>query len=299
VIDRQPLGNVLVATDFSAAATSAVERAARLPIDAGSTLTVLHVVAPDHRPEDRATAERALRDAASVAADSAARSGRKDIDVFPRLVEGTPFVEIIRAARHGRNELIVVGRRGEWTLRELLLGSTAERVVRKSDTSVLVVAARPATLDYEKPLVAVDCSATSRRAVELAWRLAHPGLKALEIVHAYWTLPESAIRRVGFSHNDAVECRLEDRRRAQAAVESFAAAELAATPTTLLLEEGDARRVILDVAAHRGADLLAVGTHGRSGLAYVLLGTVAEAVIRRAHCDVLVARAVGLTFALP
>ena len=65
-----------------------------------------------------------------------------------------------------------------------------------------------------------------------------------------------------------------------------------------MLQEGDARQVILDVAAERAADLVALGTHGRSGVAHVLLGSVAEAVIRAAGCDVLVARAVG-PFTLP
>ncbi|HZP42431.1 MAG TPA: universal stress protein [Candidatus Binatia bacterium] len=56
---------------------------------------------------------------------------------------------------------------------------------------------------------------------------------------------------------------------------------------------------MLDVAAERDADLLALGTHGRSGLAHVLLGSVAEAVIRAARCDVLVARAAGAAVEVP
>ena len=84
---------------------------------------------------------------------------------------GYPFVEIIREARRGHNELVVIGRHGWRTFREILLGSTAERVIRTSDTSILVVAARPSA-PYERPLVAVDCSETSRSAMKLAWQLA-------------------------------------------------------------------------------------------------------------------------------
>jgi nucleotide-binding universal stress UspA family protein len=269
--ERRPLGNVLVATDFSGAATSAVERAARLPISPGSALTILHVLPPGCRPEDRADAERALGYAVSVARDVAARAGRKDVDVFPRLVEGTPFVEIIRTARHGRNELIVIGRHGERTFRELLLGSTAERVIRKGDTSILVVASRLAA-PYERPLVALDCSDTSRRAVELAWRLADPKVQTLEVVHAYHALSERSIRDAGFSAEAVLEYQREAKQRAQAAVGAFLGIE-AAPPARVLLREGDA--------------------------AHVLLGSVAEAVIRAASCDVLVARAVGFPFKLP
>jgi nucleotide-binding universal stress UspA family protein len=296
--ERRPLGNVLVATDFSAAGTYAVGRAARLPISPGSTLTVLHVLRPGCAPEDRADAEFALGYAASVAADSVARVGRKGVDVFPHLTEGTPFVEIIRGARYGRNELIVVGRHGERTFRELLLGSTAERVIRKGDTSILVVASRPAA-QYQRPLVAVDCSDTSRRAVELAWRLAEPDERTLEVVHACAPILESALRRASVVGEAARQYHLEATRQARAAVETFLAAGDATTPASIILREGDARQIILAVAAERDSDLLAIGTHGRSGLAHVLLGSVAEGVTRGAHCDVLVARAAGLPFKLP
>jgi nucleotide-binding universal stress UspA family protein len=289
---------VLVATDFSTTATRAVERAARLPIGPGSTLTVLHVLRPGSRPENRPDAERALRYAASLAADAAARAGREAADVFPRLVEGTPFVEIIHGARHGRNELIVVGRHGERTFRERLLGSTAERVIRKGDMSVLVVTSPPAA-PYARPLVAVDCSDTSRRAVELAWRLADPRLQALDVVHAYEPILESTVRHVDLFGEAARQFNFEAKLQAQAAVETFLAASDAPGSANIMLREGDARQVILDVAAERNTDLVALGTHGRSGAAHVLLGSVAEAVIRAAGCDVLVARAVGVQFKLP
>ena len=296
--ERRPLGNVLVATDFSAPATRAVERAARLPIGPGSTLTVLHVLPPGCRPEHRVDAEHALAYAASVAADSAARVGRRNADIFPRLVEGTPFVEIVRSGRHGRNELIVVGRHGERTFRELLLGSTAERVIRKGDTSILVVAA-PFAGPYERPLVAVDCSDTSRRAVELAWRLADPGLQAIDVIHACEPILESTVRHADVFGEAARQFDFEAKLQAQAAVETFVAASDAPGPANIILRQGDARQVIPDVAAERHADLVALGTHGRSGIAHVLLGSVAEAVIRAAGCDVLVARAVGPPFKLP
>jgi nucleotide-binding universal stress UspA family protein len=294
--DRRPLGSVLVATDFSAAATRAVERAAQLPIGPGSALTVLHVLPAGCRPEERADAEHRLGDVMSAVFDAAARAGRKELDAFPRLVEGTPFVEIVRTAHHGRNDLVVVGRHGRRTFRELLLGSTAERVIRKGDTSILVVAGAPAG-PYVRPLVAVDCSDAAGRALELAWRLA--AVQALEVVVAYELVPEGAILRAGFSDEDALRHRLDARRAAEAALDSFLGGREPRTPTTVVIREGDARRVILDVAGEQDADLLALGTHGRSGLAHVLLGSVAEAVIRAAGCDVLVARPLGLPFELP
>lgn len=56
------------------------------------------------------------------------------------------------------------------------------------------------------------------------------------------------------------------------------------------VRSGDPRTILLEEARSRGTDLLVVGTHGRSWLAHALIGSVAEAVVRAAPCDVLVAR---------
>jgi nucleotide-binding universal stress UspA family protein len=135
--------------------------------------------------------------------------------------------------------------------------------------------------------------------VELAWRLADPRLQALDVVHAYEPILESTVRHVDLFGEAARQFNFEAKLQAQAAVETFLAASDAPGSANIMLREGDARQVILDVAAERNTDLVALGTHGRSGAAHVLLGSVAEAVIRAAGCDVLVARAVGVQFKLP
>jgi nucleotide-binding universal stress UspA family protein len=134
----------------------------------------------DARLKARAEAEarRALEEAKSAAAKVARGAGHADLDIFPRLVQGNPFVEIIRRARHTKSDLIV-------------LGSTAERVIRKGDTSILVVGSSPAGA-YRRPLVAVDLSDNSHRAFEPALRVVDPSVQTLEVVHAYDILYEGA-----------------------------------------------------------------------------------------------------------
>jgi universal stress protein A len=56
----------------------------------------------------------------------------------------------------------------------------------------------------------------------------------------------------------------------------------------VMLETGDATPVITDTAQHVGADLIVMGTHGRTGVTRFLLGSIAETVVRKAHCPVLV-----------
>lgn len=161
--------HLLAATDLSARARQALERAARLARQHGARLTLLHVL-PPHLAERSAadlisttgqppplpgleTAHAALR-AESAAATSILGSSRA---LETRVVAGKDFVEIIRSARALAADLVVLGAHGENFLRDWVLGTTAERVARKGDRSVLVVK-QPAAADYRRVLVAVDYS---------------------------------------------------------------------------------------------------------------------------------------------
>jgi len=66
-----------------------------------------------------------------------------------------------------------------------------------------------------------------------------------------------------------------------------------------IVRAGDARSIVLNEAVRGHADVIAIGTHGRSGLSRALIGSVAEDVIANAPCDVLVARPVRFSFAMP
>jgi nucleotide-binding universal stress UspA family protein len=66
-----------------------------------------------------------------------------------------------------------------------------------------------------------------------------------------------------------------------------------------IVRAGDARSIVLDEAVRGQVDVIAIGTHGRSGLSRAVIGSVAEDVIVNAPCDVLVARSVRTSLALP
>jgi nucleotide-binding universal stress UspA family protein len=287
---RGRLGDVLAAADFSPGAAEALARAVRLPMRRGSTLTILHVLPPglDRKTSARARAE--AKEALAEAAALARRAAPGGVRLVTRLAEGVPFVEIVRRARRDRADLVVLGRHGHRGFEELLLGSTAERVVRRSDTSVLVVGAKPAG-GYARPLGAIDLSPASRAVVEGALRVSEPSVRSLAVVHAYEAVPESALRRVVLSPADIRRAQDRASRGAHRAVGRFLhAGQHREVQPRIIVRPGDARRVILDVAAQRRPDLLAVGSHGRTGIPYILLGSVAAAIVRAAPCDVLVAR---------
>jgi nucleotide-binding universal stress UspA family protein len=237
------------------------------------------------RAEDPPAAHQALGDAVSRASAILTRIGRTDVRLAPRVGHGMPYVDVAWNARQWKHDLVVVGRHGQRPSRDLVLGTTAEHVVHSCEIPVLVVASQ-ATGPYERPLVAVDCSEGSQCALELACRIARA---PMEVVHAYElqrgpegvaTLGESARRR-----------HVEAKRRARSRVEAYLESR-GFSAGAVVVREGMPRRVILDVAVQHDCDVLIVGAYGRTGLVQPRLGSVSEAVLREAMCDVLVARAV-------
>ena len=137
-------------------------------------------------------------------------------------------------------------------------------------------------MKLRKILCPVDFSEGSARALEEAVRLAKEHDAELFVAHA-WYLPPSAIEYSMWP--DALDAIREDAARGLDDAVTRARGLGATQVTGLLLEGVPWTRI---VQAAEGSDLIVIGTHGRTGLSHVLLGSVAEKVIRHAHCSVLV-----------
>jgi nucleotide-binding universal stress UspA family protein len=274
---RRPLGHVLVALDLSPATTTVLDRVAHLPVTPGSSIVLLHVLpvglAEGERP---AATEQARRDLAALGSRLAAQRSR-GVEIVSSVVVGTPFVEIVRRSHDLRAELVVAGRHGNGGFARALMGSTAERVVRKSRMPVLVVH-RHATTPYRRALVATDLSETSREALAMALRVLSDPPAEVRVFHAddgrAWDVTTALLHLVQPFEDAGVTWSVADRR-------------------------GEPRALILAEAAAWKPDVLALGTHGRAIIAQQLLGHVAEAIVRNADVDVLVARPVGHHAELP
>jgi nucleotide-binding universal stress UspA family protein len=292
---RMRLKRFLIATDLSSRAEKAVGRAVQLAEEHRGTLTVLHILTRQAGYETR-TQQIASKIEKDLRRKVEALAAKKSSVASVRALPGTPFVEIIRQGREEAADLILVGAHGENFIKDLLLGTTAEKIVRKGDRSVLVVK-QAAQHSYRRVLVAVDFSDNSRNALELALRLAPQA--EFHALHVYAGV-EGMLRGAGVTDAGIVRYQRQVAKEARQQMEVFMRSiDRRRKPIRREVWNGRAGREITRIARRLRADLVAVGTAGRTGIPYILLGSVAEHVMREVPCDVLVVRSGSLPFELP
>ncbi len=293
------LKSILVPTDFSAGSLQAARRAMHLPLSARSRVHLVHVLPREAMRDVRLQAESASRLAREVArlkgpSRSRARSGPA---IRTHLLGGQPHVELIRYAREIDADLVVLGSKGAGARMGNIIGTTAARVVRMSETPVLIVR-KPPRGAYRRPLIALPLDPSARHLVELTQAVATPGRRPMAAIRAYH-VPFTGFSDAG-TESEPTEYHLAFRKEAEAALTSeLDSLRKRGIRVQANLRWGDPTSVILAEARRTRADLIAVGTHGRSGLAHILIGSVAESVVTNASTDVLIARPVRFTFELP
>jgi nucleotide-binding universal stress UspA family protein len=268
---------VLVPHDFSTHATRALALAASL-VGRGGRILVLHVV---ERFGNKLVQKRqvvvARRALARVTA--AAARARGGVRVTARLVVGDPYQRICDAGRGA--DCIVMCTAGRTGLRHLVIGSVAEKVVRHAPVPVLTFRpdARVSKPLFRSVLVPHDLSAPARGALRVAASLVEPGgwLRVVSVV----AFPDTVeLRRVdGLVADDRAE------------LTRLVARDLAGGTHRVecRVEVGNPYRQIMRAA--RGVDSIVMSTLGRSGFAQLLIGSVAEKMVRHAPVPVLTIRA--------
>jgi nucleotide-binding universal stress UspA family protein len=207
-------------------------------------------------------------------------------DVKPEIAinRGHDYEEILYHAREIGAELIVLGITRH-TAYELFRGTTAERLIRFGNLPVLLVK-DPVAHNYERVLVATDNSPAAQRALECAVAIApNAEFHLLHVIDAPFTgflgpETEAQIRQEQERHfNDALakEIRAHAVRLGNGGLRA-----------TFHVEEGDILSVIRDQAARLKPGLLAIGSHGGSGLRHALIGSVAGNLLSDPPVDVLV-----------
>lgn len=273
------LHSILAATDLSPVGHNAVRRAASLAAEHGAVLHVLHVV-PARSPG--ATLETARVQLGWLARQL---SSREDLVVRTELVSG-PVVQCL-LARAAHHDLLVVGQRSHWRLKDLVRARVSEQLVRAGAGPVLAVratAARP----YRRVLVATSFSPGSQAAARLAADL-HPRAR-LQLAHVLrFSGQDSAMREVGVPLHIVRAYRQREVQGTQARLRRLAdRIGIARDRVEHAVSRGPAAPMTLRLIQAWGADLLVAGHSGDSTVRRWLVGDIHRELLRGAQADVLV-----------
>jgi nucleotide-binding universal stress UspA family protein len=282
---------ILAATDFSPRSHRALRRAGLLAHARGAELALVHVV-DDDQPQGLVDME--SREAERMLAEQIeAMPELREVQSHPMVVTGDPFDAILRTAAAPRTDLIVMGAHRKQLLRDIFVGTTIERVIRTGPYPVLMVN-NEAKGPYRSVMAPVDMSEPSANAIKVADAAGLIGEAYVTLVHAFFPLAKGKMGMAGVSRASIDEYVASERQKAVDDLATFLAASgFGGRGWSLRVEEGDAFQVISREVEEARPDLLLIGTHGRSGLLKVLLGSVTEEVLRSLNVDILAVPPVG------
>ena len=273
--DTPSFSKLLVCTDSSPGSSGAINAAFEVGRLTSAKLRLLEVVMsplyPDQLPtslEQMREREQAVRTRLEQYQASAVEAG-VDLEVRVR-TSATAYEGILEEAESDQPGLIVMGRKGSTNLSRLLMGSVALRVIGLSPCSILIVP-RNAVLNLKSILLAHDGSEYS----EAAWRT---------VIHLA-KLAKSEVIAISVARDDRreVDCKI-------ALQHLEASAERNGIPLQSVFLKGRPFEKIIETAKEEKVGLVAIGSHGRTGIARLFMGSVAERVIGTIGCPVLVVK---------
>jgi len=293
------LKKVLVAIDFSPASDEALRQAHERAPATGAQLAVCHIVPNELRSNllfpqiSRIAALEFPLEMSQIAEAASARvfevTGRSSREFELIVDDGTPQALILSKAEEWLADLIVMGSHGQTSASEVLLGSVTDSVIRHAHCPVLIVRRGEPTRrivagtdfsDHALPALKAAADEAERVGAELI--VVH----SLDLIWAPAAYPAMAFGGAPFNISAENMKRLEDV-ASERLEESLKRLNVIGTS---VVTTGSAGTALIDVASERKADLVVVGTVGRTGLRRALLGSVAETVAKGAPCSVLVVR---------
>jgi nucleotide-binding universal stress UspA family protein len=296
---------ILVPLDFSELSLQALRYATVIAKKFGAAVHLVHVSDDEEKAPEMSSAGHSRRQTASSMEslrDELLGHGKQVDGFWPEechVRTGQPYQEICTLAHEIDASLIVLGTRGHTGLKRILLGSTAERVARFATCPVLVVR-RPRSgkrkrFVLQKILAPIDFSRCSMAGAMCAALFAKTFDAKLSLLHVFaGEMPpvSGKTSKNALNKIDAI-----DLENARLDMEAFTQLDFLrdVKPETEICA-GDAADEICRTAGDSATDLVVISTHGRTGLNRVLLGRVAEHVLRHAECPVLVAPSHPSTF---
>ncbi len=283
---------LLLSSDRSEYSEGAIREAIKLAKRCGSTLTAMTVVERNDELEALAPkqVEKSEKEAREHIEAIQARAKKEGVDCTVTVRKAfEPYRVIVEEAEKQKSTMIIMGRRGRKGLARLVMGSSTARVIGHADCNVLVVP-RAAQMEFTNILVATDGSKYSAAAASQAIGIAkrnNSALTVISVIPAEIAMPTdvdlSVVQRERIANQEMKEAEANAR-----AVKE--AAEKEGVAVRAYVRSGRPADALVETAKETKASMIVVGSHGRTGLAKLLIGSVAERTIVLAPCAVLVAK---------
>ncbi len=291
----KPFQHILTATDLSAPARHAIERAALISQETEASLDLLHVanLGPLERlrqlmgiaPADMEAhiLNAARKNLLDLAASLHQRYG---IAAGIHVVAGALLTKLAEEADARAADLLVCGAKGESGIRHFALGTTASRMLSTTTRPILVVRQQPHE-PYRRVLVPVDFSPSSLGAIQQARRIAPDA--EIVLLHVFDVPFEGQLRYANVEEEMIHQYRILARQEASQKLQALRDdSGLSTHNSHLVVLHGDAALRIIEQEQEADCDLIAMGKHGENLLEDLLLGSVTRHVLTEAQGDVLV-----------
>lgn len=288
-----PLLNILAATDFSPYSERALRRAAQLASGHGARLHLVHVIddkllrlfAESLNASSPTLRQQLLASARQRLEESAGQLAREfGIVVVKEMLKGGIHAQLAQYAARHAIDLSVLGAQGEHFAREVFIGSTVSRFLRKGRQATLIVRSE-ALGAYGRVLVAVDFSPASRLAVEMALRVVPD--EAVRVLHVCEVAFESKLRFAGVGEEELESMRHQVAQDAKHKLDDFLDGMPGGAALARAVIPGQPSVAVLAEARAMDADLVVMGKRGKYELEDVLLGSLTLRMLEAMDRDLL------------
>ena len=283
---------LLAAIDLEPGSILVVKRAAELAARLKAKLHIVHVVDDAltlYEPMIEISVRHRLKQAADLALQDffAQLPGSVKPHTSCHVVLGKPYQALSKQVSQLEADVLIVGRHHIEPLRDLFIGTTAERLLRHCDIPLLMVSS-DSTEPYQNVLAGTDFSRSSHHALRAGLELAPQA--SIRLVHV---CDPPFIGFVQYDKQDLDNMLAQKKARLSQEVESEMAHFLAVEDQSRIQTEiltGNVQTCLTEAVEQYRPQLLVLGTHGRQGISRLLIGSVATSFLSTLPCDVLVAR---------
>ena len=278
---------ILAAVDGSGSSKNAFRQACKIVHDDKSWITAITTL-PLYQDQfdvlsmKETVSQRLEEEGEKILSDIKTIANEEDVYLRTRIEEGSPFQTIVDIADEGGYDLIVMGRHGMKRLDKTPIGSVAARVIGHSNSDVLVVPLNT-SIGWGNLLLPTDGSKYSKAATDKAIDLAKSYGGQLNVISVVDVTEEFQTEAPG-----VVEKLINEAKKFVNDIRSKA--EEFGVNAETSVREGEAYRVITEFSKQENVNVIVMGSHGRTGIRRLLMGSVTEKVIGYSPCPVLIVK---------